>query len=289
MKRRRRNLSTNKTLTAKINPTPTSVPTTLTNQVEELANINKQTRQQTPQLECREYQQVTQKRNLMRKTGKSACYDSGATMHAMKPGDDYIPTDIQLDKVFEIPDGKYLYGSTKDLLHHEVREPARTADVVPGLALNLSLSASKFADAKYVTVLTPDKVLIFDDLRDLKLAITQESILKIWRCKTTGLWRVPLAPVMHDEKEDTILLDRPSPKQAINSAYKFPSTEQLIQYLNACAGYPTKETWVKAIRAGNYVSWPGLAVKNINKYYPETDETPKVHMRQVLQSVRSTR
>ena len=96
----------------------------------------------------------------MGKTGKSVCYDSGTTAHAKKPGDDYIPTDIPSDKVFKNPDEKNLYGSTKALLHHEVREPARTAYVVPGLARNSLLSASKFADAKYVTVLTPDKVLI---------------------------------------------------------------------------------------------------------------------------------
>ena len=84
-------------------------------------------------------------------------------------------------------------------------------------------------------------------------------------------------------------MDKPIPKHAINSAYKLPITEQLIRYLHACAGYPTKETWVKAIPAGNYVSWPGLTVKKINKYYPGTDETPKGHMRQVQQGVRSTK
>ena len=105
----------------------------------------------------------------------------------MKPGDDYIQTDIPLDKVFEIPDGKNLYGSTKALLHHDLRDIARTADVVPLLARNSLLSASNFASAKYVTVLTPDKVLIFDDLKDLKLTIAWEAILKGWRCKTTGL------------------------------------------------------------------------------------------------------
>ena len=47
--------------------------------------------------------------------------------------------------------------------------------------------------------------------------------------------------------------------------------------------------WVKAICAGNYVSWPGLTIKKVNKYYPETDETPKEHMRQVRQGVRSTK
>ena len=94
---------------------------------------------------------------------------------------------------------------------------------------------------------------------------------------------------MLDEKQDTILLDRPNPKHAIKSAYELPSTEQLTRYLHACAGYPMKETWVKAIRAGNYVSCPGLTVKKVNKYYPETDETPKGHMRQVRQVVRSTK
>ena len=49
----------------------------------------------------------------MRKTGKSACYDSGATAHAMKPGDDYIPTDIPSDKVFEIPDVKIYMDQQK--------------------------------------------------------------------------------------------------------------------------------------------------------------------------------
>ena len=62
----------------------------------------------------------------MRKIGKSACYDSGGTAYAMKPEDDYIPTDIPSDKVFKISDGKNLYGSTKALPHHEVREPTRT-------------------------------------------------------------------------------------------------------------------------------------------------------------------
>ena len=106
MKRTRRNLSTNNILTTKINPTPTSVPKPLTNQVKELGNINQQTRQQPPQQEFREYQKVPQKRNLTGKTGKSACYNSGATVHAMKPEYDYIPTNIPSDKVFGITDEK---------------------------------------------------------------------------------------------------------------------------------------------------------------------------------------
>ena len=116
----------------------------------------------------------------------------------MKPGDEYIPTDISSDKVFESPEGAHLFGSTKAFLHHPVREPAKPADVVPSLVRNSLLSASKFADAKYVTVLTPEEVLIYDDLGELQLTISQKAILKGWRCKTTGLWRVPLKPDLLD-------------------------------------------------------------------------------------------
>ena len=47
--------------------------------------------------------------------------------------------------------------------------------------------------------------------------------------------------------------------------------------------------WVKAIRAGNYVSWPGLTVKKVNKFYPETDESSKGRMRQTRQGFCSTK
>ena len=41
--------------------------------------------------------------------------------------------------------------------------------------------------------------------------------------------------------------------------------------------------------AGNYVGWPLLTPHNIKKYYPETVETPKGHLNQSWQNVRSTK
>ena len=163
--------------------------------------VSKKETTSTPPVQGRrEYQRLPHKRKVIKRRGTSGCYDSGATANAMKPGDEYIPTKIPSDKVFECPQGEHIYGSTKARLHHPVREPARSADVVPGLVRNSLLSASKFADAKYVSVLTPEEVLIFDDLGDLQLTISQEAVLKGWRCKTTGLWRVPLTPGPMDEK-----------------------------------------------------------------------------------------
>jgi len=57
---------------------------------------------------------------------------------------------------------------------------------------------------------------------------------------------------------------------------------------NEC-GYPVKSTWLKAIKAGNYVGWPMLNERNVQKYYLETIETAKGHLNQTRKNVRSTK
>ena len=48
--------------------------------------------------------------------------------------------------------------------------------------------------------------------------------------------------------------------------------------------YPVKSTWLKAIKASNFISWPLLTKHNVSKYYPETG-----HMNQTRKHVRSTK
>ena len=120
------------------------------------------------------------------KIGTSAVVNLGATSTVEKTGDEFIPTDKLLQEVFEMPTGEEIKASTKAKFLHKVREPARTVYIVPNLAQNSLLKANKFANAKYVTVLTPEEVLMFDDLGDLQLTISQEAILKGWRCKKSG-------------------------------------------------------------------------------------------------------
>ena len=61
------------------------------------------------------------------------------------------------------------------------------------------------------------------------------------------------------------------------SAYDLPSVEDLVIYFHAAAGFPVRDTWIKAIKAGNYESWPGLTYINATKYCPSADETIKGH------------
>ena len=78
-------------------------------------------------------------------------------------------------------------------------------------------------------------------------------------------------------------------KEQLNSVYDLPSTEMRIKYLHAAAGFPVKVTWIAAIKAGNYASWPGLTTKAVMRYFPESDETAKGHMKRQRQNVRSTK
>ena len=48
--------------------------------------------------------------------------------------------------------------------------------------------------------------------------------------------------------------------------------------MHAVCGYPVKSTWLKAVKAGNFVGWPLLTEKNVQKYCPLADETAKGHV-----------
>ena len=59
--------------------------------------------------------------------------------------------------------------------------------------------------------------------------------------------------------------------------------------MHAVCGYPVKSTWIKSIKAGNFTGWPMINKRNLEKYYPETTETPKGHLNQTRKNVRSTK
>ena len=62
-----------------------------------------------------------------------------------------------------------------------------------------------------------------------------------------------------------------------------------IQYLHAAMGFPVKETWLDAIKAGNYVTWHRGATTAVRKHFPDSEETQQGHMKKQRQGVRSTK
>ena len=71
--------------------------------------------------------------------------------------------------------------------------------------------------------------------------------------------------------------------------YDLPSMEALVRYMHAAAGLPVRSTWLKAIKHGNFNSWPGLTYNNAEKYCPQSIETLKGHMVKYSQGVISTK
>ncbi len=88
----------------------------------------------------------------------------------------------------------------------------------------------------------------------------------------------------------TVFTDGNEPKRKeANNVYNLPSTKETIRYLHASAAHPVEDTWAKEAKAGNFTTWPGLSVKDVHKYFPESDETKQGHMKKQRQNVRSTK
>jgi hypothetical protein len=73
------------------------------------------------------------------------------------------------------------------------------------------------------------------------------------------------------------------------NVYELPSTKEVIRFQHAALGFPTKATLLTSIRNNNLVTFPGMSADNVNKFFPESDETQKGHMKQSRQGVRSTK
>jgi hypothetical protein len=74
-----------------------------------------------------------------------------------------------------------------------------------------------------------------------------------------------------------------------NAIFDLPNSRQTLQYFHAAAGFPTKETFLEAVRAGNFATWPGLTTTLIAKHFPDSDQTQKGHMKGQRKGVRSTK
>ena len=198
-----------------------------------------------------DHEQQTRK-GVLNGTIPSGISDTGASSSCAPDTEQaLIRTGLPSRKVFVVPTGNEVPASEKALLAHNLRGTAREVEIVPGIKNNVLLSTGKMVDENYFAVYDKNSCNIYDGTT-AKLHITEKAILTGYRCKSTGQWRIPLKPTIENEHEDTLLVDRPSPTEAIASVYELPSTEKTIRYLHAAAGFPTKPTWLDAITAGSF-------------------------------------
>ncbi|KAL7503222.1 hypothetical protein ACHAXN_001038 [Cyclotella atomus] len=168
----------------------------------------------------------------------------------------------------------------------QLSDKARAADTFTDFPNSL-MSVGKTSDDGTILIFTMDGVTVHKE-EDVLITCKGMPIL-VSVHDEHGRYRIPLMQQKgrwtprQPKKQVTEKL-----RQA-NSVYDLPSVEQAIKWVHALCGYPIKSTWIKAVKAGNFVGWPLLTEKNITKYYPKTNETPKGHINQMRKKVRSTK
>lgn len=164
--------------------------------------------------------------------------DSGATSHFATPTVKIRKTNIPSRTQVYLPDGSVIQGSVKgELPIPTLPTKARAIDVLPQLQKSL-LSVGKLADEGYTTIFHPrEQGVTIHREGTIDCVETAPPEIQGWRTEN-GLWEMN-----SDGKIDEA-----------HSIYSLPSIPAAIRYLHAAAGYPTKATWMKAIKAGNYIT-----------------------------------
>ena len=113
---------------------------------------------------------------------------------------------------------------------------------------NTLIGVGPICDADYTVVFKKEDVTV--------LSPKVEPILQGWREeKLPRLWRVALSS---EKKQTGIYTTTSQNRPEVSNVYYLPSMEALVRYMHAAAGFPVRSTWLKAIKNGNFNSWPGL-------------------------------
>jgi hypothetical protein len=147
---------------------------------------------------------------------------------------------------------------------------ARTADTFCEFP-TLLMSVRKVADDGNVSIFTKDGVTIHNE-QDVLITCQGEPLFIDVRDQH-GRYRISLTQHRDQWQPQKPLKKAKQALRQANSVYDLPSIEQAAKWMHAVCGYPVKSTWMRAIKAGNYVGWPMLTEQNVSKYYPESDKT----------------
>jgi hypothetical protein len=143
------------------------------------------------------------------------------------------------------------------------------------------------AEHGYIVVFNKHEARIYDGTTT-KLMASGNPIIVAPRCEDTGLWKIEL-------DLDYKILGRKDPKHFIaginkeNAIFNLPNTRHSLLYYHALVGFSMKETFLDAVRAGNYPTWLNLTTTLIVKHFPNLEETQKGHMKGQRKGIWSTK
>ena len=202
----------------------------------------------------------------------TAIADSGASTTCVQPKEEQMQasecgkytwddplsaTNTKSDKVFQMARGDVAPG--EDVVHLNalpLRRGAAEAHTVRGLTNSL-ISMSTLRKHGYIPIFEQDKMSVYDG-PTTTITVSRKAVMEGWYCPKEKLWRIPLVKNVSNVQHQSIpvamspmqiLQDGPPPPtDQILSAYELTTRPELIRYYHAAAGFPSKPTWVAAIK-----------------------------------------
>ena len=152
-----------------------------------------------------------------------------------------------------------------------LRKTALEAHVFDNLHNSSLISLCQLCDNDCWIFLNKHKLHVFKDLH---------HILMGTRNQQDGLWDIHLTP----------LKPTPSTHQHANVIIRKSSTKKdLIQFYHGACFSPVKSTLLRAIKNGNFLTWPGFTYAATNKFLTTTIPTILGHLQQERKNLHSTK
>jgi hypothetical protein len=149
------------------------------------------------------------------------------------------------------------------------------AHVLDGITNSSLISLGQLCDDDCIEFFTKQKMHVYKN---------KMCVLSGTRNHTDSLWDIPLATTSPS------LSLAPTPVFAANAIIRKDMTKTaLAQYLYGCCGSPVLSTWQRAIRNGNFVTWPGIDSFSIDKHLPKSIASAKGHLGQERKNLQSTK
>ena len=214
--------------------------------------------------------------------------DSGASKHFWRYQDQHILHNITpcLGPAVGLPDGNTIRATKSGSLPiRHLSSAAKTVQIFKGLRSASLISIGQLCDDGCEVALTKNNMIVKKK---------QNIILTGKRNNSDGLWDVELSQngTTHNSGKNMLPLHtQPNATEyKANVIIRKSQTKlELAQYLHAACWSPPISTFVRAIKNGNFISWPGLTPQLITKHLSASIATAKGHLDQESKNLQSTK
>ena len=166
----------------------------------------------------------------------------------------------------KLPDGSFITSTHELTLNIPTLPPtAGRSHVFPGLKSSSLISIGQLCDFGCTATFTKS-LLTVKNSKNI-------TILTGARDFSTGMWLVDISPLI-------------SPPPQLNGIIRQRTTvSDLIDFLHGCTFSPVKSTWLSAVKANFFTTWPGLTYDRISRNLHEAEATTKGHLDQEMTGI----